>query len=320
LINDDIMSWFKFNERFYYHPTDQGLREMLTNRMGRCEDMTNLTIYALRANGLAVTSDYTPHWANTGNNHAWNSIVTPEGDVIPFMGAEANPGEYRLANKAAKVYRKTFGKQLQNLAFSEHRQEKIPRWLSGKSYVDVTRHYVDVSDLAVSFEKNVPDSVNIAYLCVFNSGEWRPIHWGKVIDGVALFTDMGTGITYIPALYLNEEVVPWGPPFILRADSTVLQLIPSADQPTQISLISTTRRKLVAATDGVEKVFFEPGKNYELYVWDEDWQSLGAAEAGDQPLVFPDVPSGGLLWLKPEGSDGEHERIFTFEGGRQVWW
>ena len=70
--------------------------------------MTNVTIYAMRANGLAVTSDYTPYWANSGNNHAWNAILTGEGKVVPFMGAEANPGEYRLANKLAKVYRKTW--------------------------------------------------------------------------------------------------------------------------------------------------------------------------------------------------------------------
>ena len=114
LINEDIKSWFGFDPRYYYHPTDQGLEEMLESHLGRCEDMTNVTIYAMRANGIGVTSDYTPYWANCGNNHAWNAIVTGDGRVIPFMGAEANPGEYQLANMAAKVYRKTFAAQRQN--------------------------------------------------------------------------------------------------------------------------------------------------------------------------------------------------------------
>ncbi len=122
IINDDIKSWFKFDERYYFHPTDEGLAEMLETRMGRCEDMTNLSIFAMRANGLAVTSDYTPHWANTGNNHAWNAIVTREGKVIPFMGSESNPGQYQLANKLAKAYRKTFSKQTDNLIFQERKQ------------------------------------------------------------------------------------------------------------------------------------------------------------------------------------------------------
>jgi hypothetical protein len=95
--------------------------------------MTNLAIYAMRANGLAVASDYTPHWANTGNNHAWNAIITPEGEVIPFMGAEANPGEYELANKLAKAYRKMYAQQTNNLAFQEKKEESVPGWLNGKS-------------------------------------------------------------------------------------------------------------------------------------------------------------------------------------------
>lgn len=37
--------------------------------------MTNLAIFAMRANGLAVTSDYTPFWADSSNNHAWNAIL-----------------------------------------------------------------------------------------------------------------------------------------------------------------------------------------------------------------------------------------------------
>jgi len=132
LINDDIKSWFKFDPRFYYHPTDQGLSEMLENGMGRCEDMTNITIYAMRANALGITSDYTPYWANSGNNHAWNAIVAPDGKVTPFMGAESNPGKYRLANKMAKTYRKTFSKQKNNLVFQKKKQEKVPGWLAGK--------------------------------------------------------------------------------------------------------------------------------------------------------------------------------------------
>jgi len=52
LINDDIKKWFKFNPVFYRHPTDQGLSEMLKHGSGRCEDMANLAIFAMRANGI----------------------------------------------------------------------------------------------------------------------------------------------------------------------------------------------------------------------------------------------------------------------------
>jgi len=319
LINDDVKSWFKFDPRFYYHPTDQGLSEMLENKLGRCEDMTNLAIYAMRANGLAVTSDYTPYWANAGNNHAWNAVVTPDGRVIPFMGAESNPGKYRLTNKLAKVYRKTFGKQKDNLVFQERKQEKIPRWLSRKSNIDVTADYTDVCDVTVEFKREIPDSVDIAYLCVFNSGEWKPIHWGRIEDGSATFTDMGRDIAYLPVLYINEEIMPFGSPFILDIDGIVEELEPDDLNKISIQLTSTTRRKQEISTDGIAKTFLTVGQEYELFYWSDGWQTLGKSVAGDKPLVFDGIPAACLYWLVATDSDKE-ERIFTIEDDRQIWW
>lgn len=319
LINDDVKSWFGFDPRFYYHPTDQGLSEMIENKLGRCEDMTNLAIYAMRANGLAVTSDYTPYWANSGNNHAWNAIVTPDGKVIPFMGAESNPGQYRLANKLAKVYRKTFSIQMNNLVFQERKQEKIPRWLARKSYIDVTADYTDALDVTLEFKREIPDSVDIAYLCVFNTGEWKPIHWGKIENGSATFTDMGRDIAYLPALYINEEIMPFGSPFILDIDGILAELEPDDSNKQPVQLISTTRRKQEISTDGIVETFLTTGQEYELFYWSDGWQTLAKSVAENKPLVFDSIPAGCLYWLVATDSDKE-ERIFTIEDGRQVWW
>lgn len=318
MINDDIKTWFGFDPRYYFHPTDEGLAEMLNEGLGRCEDMTNVTIYAMRANGLAVTSDYTPHWANSGNNHAWNAILTADGKVIPFMGAESNPGKYHLANKLAKVYRKMFTDQPDNLIFQDRKQEKVPGWLAGRGYIDVTADYEDVCNVTVTLT-DVPDSVDIAYLCVFNSGEWKPIHWARIDSNTATFTNMGKDIAYIPALYLNEEVIPCGEPFILQADCNQRSLTADTARVAGIGLTSTTRRKQEVSTDGVSRSFLTEGQTYDLFYMADRWISVGKAVAGDGPLAFEDVPTGGLYWLVADGSDKE-ERIFTIEDGRQVWW
>jgi hypothetical protein len=318
IINSDVMTWFGFDPRYYLHPTDQGFSEMVSARLGRCEDMTNLAIYALRAMGLAVTSDYTPFWANTGNNHAWNAIVAPDGKVSPFMGAEANPGQYKLANKLAKAYRKTFAKQKQNLAYQPHKQESIPRWLAGKSYTDVTADYVPTRDIPVAFAQTVPDSVDVAYLCVFNSGEWGPIQWGRVADDAAPFAAMGLGIMYLPAIYVNEKIVGVGSPFVAGPESN--QECKANLETTQtLRLLSTTRRTQEISTDGIEKSDLTPGVEYELFYWSDGWQSVGKATAGGEALEFDGVPTGAVYWLVAVGSDRE-ERIFTYEDGRQVWW
>jgi len=319
LINNDVMTWFTFDPRFYYHPTDQGLSEMMKNRLGRCEDMTNAAIYAMWANGVAVTSDYTPFWANSGNNHAWNAIVLPDRKVIPFMGAESNPGKYQLANKLAKVYRKTYAQQHDNLIFQRRKQQKVPGWLAGKSYLDVTSAYTKTCDIAVTFNKPVPDSVDIAYLCVFNSGEWQAIHWGRIENGQAVFNSMGTDVAYLPALYLDEKIVPYGSPFILNNDCTTREFSPDEERSITAEFVSTTKVAQVASTDGIAKSFLTPGKEYELFYWDDGWQSVGKITAGEQPLQFENVPTDGLYWLVAKDSDDE-ERIFTIDDNRQVWW
>jgi hypothetical protein len=318
-INDDIKKWFTFDPRFYYHPTDQGLAEMIKNRYGRCEDMTNLSIYAMRTVGLAVTSDYTPYWANAGGNHAWNAIVLPNGNVIPFMGAESNPGSYGLPNKMAKVYRKMYAEQKDNLAFQKNRQEKIPRWLAGKSYVDVTSSYTDICDIVINFEKAVPDSADYAYLCVFNYGEWHAVDWGKLVGNSAHFHNIGVGIAYLPAFYLNEEIVPYAPPFILHDDCTLQYLKADLTSSKGFNLESTTERELSVATDSVHKKELKAGTEYELFYWLDGWQSAGTQKAQKKGLSFNNVPQGCLYWLVANGSDKD-ERIFTLQDGRQVWW
>jgi hypothetical protein len=319
IINDEIRSWFRFDMRYYYHPTDQGLSEMMDTKMGRCEDMTNLAIYAMRANGLAVTSDYTPYWANTGNNHAWNAIVTPDGNVVPFMGAESNPGEYKLFNKLAKVYRKTFGQQKDNLVFQERKQEEIPGWLAGTSYIDVTSGYIPTADIEITFDKEVPDSTDIAYICVFNSGEWKPIDWTRIANGKANFTDMGIDVLYLPGLYLNKEIVPYGKPFILKGDNKSHSFSPDSIQPVSIDIEFTTQRSPWESTVSIEKTPIKDGSEYEFFYWDDGWQSLGKQTASGGPLHFENIPSNGLYWLTEDGTDKE-ERIFSIEDGNQVWW
>lgn len=317
LINKDLISWFNFDPRFYYHPTDQGLSDMRSTTLGRCEDMTNLTIYAMRANGLAVTSDYTPYWANSGNNHAWNSILTSDGKVIPFMGAEADPGSYQLANKLAKVYRKMYAIQRGNLAFQVDDIEQLPPYLASKSYIDVTRDYTTVKTLTLPID--APDSTRFAYLCVFNSGEWKAIHWAPISNGTAVFTDMGVDVAYLPAVYVGKKIIPAGDAFILGTDGEMRKLTADSMRTQTLTLSSTTKVKQVVSTDGFVKSELTSGTTYELKYWNRGWQVVGSAVATEQPLVFEGVPANGVYWLTAQDSDRE-ERIFIYDHDTQHWW
>lgn len=65
--------------------------------------------------------------------------------------------------------------------------------------------------------------------------------------------------------------------------------------------------------------FVVPGHEYELFYYDRRWISLGRQKADGWQVIYDHVPQGALLILK-DHTAGQEERIFTYEGGSQVWW
>lgn len=63
------------------------------------------------------------------------------------------------------------------------------------------------------------------------------------------------------------------------------------------------------------------GDVYQLYYWSGGkWKLAGEQRAGHEDrLTFTAIPDNSLLLLH-NASRGREERIFTYEGGRQVWW
>jgi Transglutaminase-like superfamily len=318
IINLELRSWFKFNEIYYLHPTDQSVEEMQKTCLGRCEDMTNLALAVMRANGIAVTSDYTPHWADSGNNHAWNAVITHDEKAIPFMGCEADPGKYSIRNRVAKVYRKTFDKQPNNLASLLKENEKASGWLKSEHYVDVTAKYTKTVDVEFKLNRVIPDSIRFAYLCVFNSGEWQAIQWSKIENRSVNFIGMGIDLCYLPMILKDEEFVPIGVPLILQKDGQV-KFLRGNRSIQDIILLSTTKKKIANATEEKQIVHLNEGSEYELFYWQDEWQSAGKQIAAIEPMIFKNIPTDRLYWLVQAESRKE-ERIFTFEDKMQIWW
>ncbi len=309
LIRRDVHNWVRFDEIYYLHPTDQGFDEMNERGFGRCEDISNMMSYALRANAVPCATDYTPHWADRDNNHAWEVILDSDGR-----------GSAGLSNRAAKIYRKTFSIRRGNLGCIKEEGEEAPRWLSGKSYIDVTDQYMETTDVSIELERATPEDARFAYICVFNDGEWKAIHWGRIEDGAVSFTAMGRNIAYLPACYADKELVPAAPPFILTKEGEVRPLRSRPGKPITIEIAATAPVTPDADTR-IDRpmIVVKPGKTYELFVWKDGWESMGKREAGDEPVSFESMPDGLLFWLVEEGSR-RLERIFTIEQGRQVWW
>ena len=323
MINKKCKEMFTFKDVYYLHPTDLGLEEMLETGCGRCEDMTNFTIYAMRANGLAVTSDYTPHWPNSSNNHAWNVLILSEKEAIPFMGAEANPGDYSIG-KVAKVYRKLFFEEDETLASKLNEDEKAPAWLGGKNYRDVTNQYTETTNVRI-------DSLNsekrFAYLSIFNSNKWKAIHWAEIDStGNAIFTKMGNEIIYLPMYFVESDTLKD------KDDKPKWELI-EANNPfllTENGEIKNFNNQKLENREKIENKFvikevpkglkIEPEKEYEFLIWEKgDWTTLIDTTAVSDSLEIDYYYPKSLYKLQHDEDDDEKVRIFTIDDEIQIW-
>ena len=299
----------RFDERFYLHPTDQGFSEMGTSGMGRCEDITNMTTYAARARGLATAADYTPAWGHRDNNHAWNVL-------LDASGRGSDPGNAH----AAKVYRKTFAIQRDALAFRLPAGREAPnRFLSSKSYVDVTDQYAPTTDVTVALDPAAVGNEGFAYLCVFNGGEWVAIHWGEAKDGQVTFAKMGRNLAYLPMVHDGKALRAAAAPLLVHRDGHVetlagkaagVALVATAVSPEQVSVDT----KVVTPVSRLTK-----GETYLLQRWTGAWTVVQELTSDGGAPGFSDLPADGLYWLVAKDSR-RLERIFTIEQGRQRFW
>lgn len=135
-----------------------------------------------------------------------------------------------------------------------------------------------------------------AYLCVFNGGEWHPIHWGRIENGAVAFDRMNGGLLYLPAFWVDGAVRPAAAPFFLTGAGEA--------QPLEASTGFNVAADLPATPDA----------GYELFVWRAGWSSLGKIAGAADAVTRSDLPAGGLFWLVRDGSR-RLERPFAVRDG-----
>ncbi len=299
-----------FDQLYYMHPTDQGFAQLCKKPIGRCEDQQTMQIYVMRANGIAVAGDFTPYWANRDNNHAWEVLLDEKGQ-----------GHAGLFNVAAKVYRKGYSHNLENLFFKNGGGDGIPKWLSGRTFRDVTDQYMTTSNVSIELNEPTPNGIRFAYICVFNGGEWKSIHWCNCVNKQATFSNMGQNVLYLPAYFVEDSIVPAASPFILDKKGESVQLSANFDllEQKQLSKVAPAIKDDDLKTEFPEEKTVA-GANYEIMVWNNGWQSLGKhiVDPGDSAVISR-LPVGGLYWMVSD-TNRETARPFTIDDGKPRYW
>ena len=214
LINNYLKSWFRYNQKYDYWQTDQTLEEMLEDSSGRIEDIAAINIMALRAVGIPATTDYIPYPSSIHNDCYWNVIYVSDNESIPIYFSKSVSEKFQTPKFPPKVLRTTYKTQLFCPANIELDSTNIPENLNKLNYSDVTGYYNKTKDVEINLT-NIPNGTTFAYLCVFDSVNWIPIHWGEIIDDKVVFFDMGVNNTYLPVFYNNYKIIIAGNKFHL---------------------------------------------------------------------------------------------------------
>ena len=205
----------------YESPLPPRATSLLSGKTGNCRDEANYTVYLCRSLGIPAAVDFTPHWGNRSNSHAWSVVILPDGKATPFyMGcAPADTVHYYHGYKKPKIFRYRFQLNEQYANDLMH-EEEVPSLFNAPKFTDVTDEYYETTDVTRDVPAKYVDK-RIAYICVFDNRNWVPVFYGNIRDGKVTFTSMGRNIVYMAAFYEHGQIVPFGEPFLIKGDGTV---------------------------------------------------------------------------------------------------
>lgn len=297
-------------------------QQLLFRREGTCPDLANLALLASRSIGIAVTFDFTPHYASSSNRHYWNTVIDKQGNNIPFNGSSANDEKGTPYNydpnikRMGKVIRYTYSIQSKSLANKIDIRNIPSSYLRNKNIIDVTKDYVSVGNIIFDQEDQPNDS--IAYISVFNKDKWRVIDWGKKEKGYYKFTDLGRDIVYLPCFYSNNKLTNAKYPILLEENGKQKKLKPDHEQSFSCKL--TRANEFKNKYQETNSLQIEADEVYSLFYWNRKWIKHGESIANREGVSFNDIPSNALFLLKPLKSDG-YERVFTVNPKSQkIFW
>ncbi|WP_442587781.1 discoidin domain-containing protein [Pedobacter sp. AW31-3R] len=184
--------------------------------IGSCEDLTVLGTAIFRSLSIPASIDFTPRYLNKNAGHEWNAIILENSTFIPFDITSAVLYRHKLPDDLlSKVYRKTFTYNKNSHFAIAGFQEHLPGWLNDPYITDVTHLYSETSDITIEQEKHEISKNNIAYLSVFDAGNWIPVAWALQGQRKAKFENVARGGVYLPIIFSNSKFIAIDDPLIL---------------------------------------------------------------------------------------------------------
>lgn len=308
-LGSDVMNWYFITYGLEEQQSDGMVApsHLLFRKQGSCENLSNLSIFVMRSQGIAVTFDFVPHWATSTGRHYWNCIIDERHQYLPFVGNEV--GGFKPKREPGKVLRITYSKQKGTPAL-ELAQHQIPEgFMRTPNFIDVTDQYWKCADFTVRLPTTFAQE-KFVYATVLNGQKWRPIFYARTNRGEALFRKMTCGAIYLPMSYRNNSLIPATSPVLIGKEGKV-----------EILKIRTDCHLNLTIPEKDQYLIYRIGKHYTLRYWDGGWKDVSTQLAMNRNgLTFSRVPGNTVYLLIPEYSKGK-ERPFTIDqkGGICYW-
>ena len=149
----------KLRKLYYIYNTDFRVPHLNAvflyhNRIGYCREACDLTIYAMRACGIPVATDYFVYSPDYQHYHCWTMLRDTTGTFLQFGFNEFEASRDTLRHdgrKKGKVYRYCFGMQAdKNSGTSGNRQ--LSPVLKNRFVKDVTSEYFGSNDTTIPIQ------------------------------------------------------------------------------------------------------------------------------------------------------------------------
>lgn len=168
---------FEFGgNRYFKQKKVRSYSELLSDKVGKCDDMCNLVVFALRALGIPSGFDGIRYKrASNDVGHQWVFVLDVKTNkCYPFDALSNNgPGFFNLPYKnAPKVLRKQFALPA-DTSIKNDQAVIHPDFFENNS-IDVTSEYFETTNLEIPLEKKQQDLV---YLSIWHKGWWKPVDY-----------------------------------------------------------------------------------------------------------------------------------------------
>lgn len=274
-------------------------------KSGDCLSEALIDNYLLKAAGIPASYDIIPYWGSANGMHA--------------TAVYYNPGQKRmrlltgLLYYPAKVFRRTFSyinEWTDRIKPSFGNQQFAIPFLKSDQLIDVTSEHTTTVDLKIPIKND--QRSKIAYITVFNYGQWVPIFWAKIKDGHATFENMGYNMIYRVAVPDQDNTLVYENPIYLSLKK-------------QIFLPRIFQQKIdidVAAINQGKKSLIIKGNTYILFLLSTSGELIPFRRqdaVSNGTIKFKKINLSSFYMVADVNDKRNLARFFSIKNGKQIW-